>query len=599
MRPQPPFKSLHVKQTTPPLRTFTWDRVKTNARASVLYTNRFRMCQAVLPLLIVTSHSAAATFNWTGDGNNAWGDAGNWTGTGTPAASDDVIYYDNPFSGDATYAGLNNATTGATQREANSITFGSNIGSDFQINPRGDGGISTVTPGHYLNIKGGGIDVQTTSTITLQTPVALGANQPWNVISGGLLRARKPISGSGILTKTGDGTLVFSPASSQNTTRVDGGTLRLYNSTGAIKYWGRDVEINNGSLFEITDPGPRIVLNSNQFTFDGGGAGTLNLSGNIIVQGNTTTIRTTGGAGHAVGGSSFNLQNNPGSRLNFDIADDGTAAVDLTLTSNFSGGSMTKTGAGTLLFPAAKGLNGTTTISGGTLVAGNSSGSATGTSNVTLAGGDLVMNAGSNIALPAGKEFSVGSGSDLTQTDTSTWTMDLFRVSAASASGSIEIADMPNSVDGDSNLMFSPGQGGMNGIQLTSADPFAQAGGLAAWGADWKIGIDPRAAMAESDFIDYTLFTSSTFDLTTLFSDVTLVGYSASTDDFWEYEDASNGDLIKIQSGNSLATYQLNVSSTEISVSFLNVFSIPEPSTLMLIGMGIPTLLLRRRLMRK
>ena len=207
------------------------------------------------------------------------------------------------------------------------------------------------------------------------------------------------------------------------------------------------------------------------------------------------------------------------------------------------------------------------------------------------------MNAGSNISVPAGKEFSVGAGSDLTQTDSSSWNLDVFRVNGGSLANSIQIADMPGSVDGASSFLFTPGYTGMNGVELTTADPFAQAGGLPAWDSEWTLGLDPTPAMADTDFQDYTLFTSSGgFDLTTLFNQVDLVSYSASTDDFCIYEAPSDGQLLKIQSGNSLATYRLNVASDEISLTFLNVFAIPEPNVLMLLALGAPAIRLGRRL---
>ena len=157
---------------------------------------------------LCSSVSYAATYVWTGDGNNAWGDSTNWDIAGSPDANDDAIYYDNPFSGNAGFAGLNNAGTGSGQRDANSIEFSSNITSDFQINPRGDDGLANDGPDHHLNIKGGGIDVQTASTITLNVDVEAAVNQSWNVIAGGTLIADEQIRLNKI-TKTGTGTLIL------------------------------------------------------------------------------------------------------------------------------------------------------------------------------------------------------------------------------------------------------------------------------------------------------------------------------------------------------------------------------------------------------
>ena len=353
----------------------------------------------ILGGLILTFSSAvvpAATIEWTGDNNNAWGNAGNWNPAQIPGAADDVVYYDSPFSGDTTYAGLNNASTGAGQRDANSITFSNSISSAFRINPRGDSGLDNDSPEHHLNIQAGGIDVQTTSPITLNVDVELNAAQTWTVTSGGELIADEEVRGTGTLTKGGDGSLVLSAASSRTSgntigTSVDGGTIEVRNNSalgsggvtfakgGTLALGADGLSVGNGiGWMNWGGSDPRKIL----LDLPGSNSGTLS---------GTITLRN-----HGVGGNVFEVGTNDTLTLSGKLHnwDDATKS------------GFTKTGAGTLVLssPNTATYQSGTVINEGTVQLGDGG-----------ANGALATHANSYISVASGATFAINQSDTVTQ----------------------------------------------------------------------------------------------------------------------------------------------------------------------------------------
>ncbi|MGB6219941.1 MAG: autotransporter-associated beta strand repeat-containing protein [Haloferula sp.] len=152
-------------------------------------------------------------------------------------------------------------------------------------------------------------------------------------------------SNTGGLTKFGSGKLTVEFDSLYTgLTKVDGGTLTLLNDTG-LKTWGAgNFEINSGSTLEIVASGQSTVFQARTFTFDSGGGGTINLSGNNIFQ-TTSTIATTGGSTNTVSGSGYNMQNIRTIKYVVAVGDDD---VDLEVSANHDRGSIIKEGAGTI-----------------------------------------------------------------------------------------------------------------------------------------------------------------------------------------------------------------------------------------------------------
>jgi autotransporter-associated beta strand protein len=306
--------------------------------------------------LLCSSVSHAATYVWTGDDNNAWGNSANWDIAGTPDSNDNVIYYDNPFSGNTGFAGLSNGDIGDGQREANSIEFSSNITSEFQINPQGDDGLANDGPDHHLNIKGGGIDVQTTSTITLNVDVEAAVNQSWNVIAGGTLIADEQVRENKI-TKTGTGTL----------------TLRGGNTNSGFQFG-----TTNGSAAGTISIESDTALGAGQLGFEAGGTldlgvGGLTVGNKIFIANRADTSDRTirlDLAGSADGEltNTFTLHEyTPGSFVAYVGTDDTLTFSGNVITTAAEGPGLTKEGAGTLVLSGTNSYKGTTTVSAGVL----------------------------------------------------------------------------------------------------------------------------------------------------------------------------------------------------------------------------------------
>ena len=172
-------------------------------------------------------------------------------------------------------------------------------------------------------------------------------------------------------TKAGTGTLSLDSWSlttpvltniSNAYTVQDGGTLNLLPSSNYQNISPANVNIVNNSTFGEGISGNAYWINT-AFNFTGGlGGGTLNLGGNPIGSGSTTTntISTSGGATNTITGG-FNA-NNANVNLNIATATSGTQLLDgsyaaINFASASQGGAglynvttVTKTGSGNLLF---------------------------------------------------------------------------------------------------------------------------------------------------------------------------------------------------------------------------------------------------------
>ncbi len=174
------------------------------------------------------------------------------------------------------------------------------------------------------------------------------------------------------LTKLGAGTLAFNSPAIQlgypNSFNIAGGTLASNNAT-ALNYNGNLVAIAvaNGATFSIGASQNIDALNDYDSTPVVNGA-------TVLLNGNTLTV----GSVH-----------NPNSSFS-GVISDGSAA----------GGGLVKGGAGTLTLYGASTYSGPTVVGFGTLVVANTTGSATGS-------GDVTVGNGSNIALASGTVGSI------------------------------------------------------------------------------------------------------------------------------------------------------------------------------------------------
>ncbi|HMO51511.1 MAG TPA: choice-of-anchor D domain-containing protein, partial [Kiritimatiellia bacterium] len=288
--------------------------------------------------------------------------------------------------------------------------------------------------------------------LTVNGTVAIAANRTLNVTANTLALAGN-ISGAGVLTKGGNGTMTLSGNNSHAGTTLSAGTLNI-NSATALGTASGTFTISGVSTINNTSGGAVTTSNHPQnwnanFTFTGSnplnlgtgnvtlganrtvtvsastltvggaisgafsltkaGAGTMVLSGNNTYSAGTTISAGTLqiGAGSTSGSVAGNIVNN--AALVFDRSD------ALTYAGQISGsGTLTKNGAGTLTLSGTSSQSGATTVSAGALlVSGSLSSSAVTVNNAaTIAGGGtigaLTMNNASAVVSPGNTSGAIG-----------------------------------------------------------------------------------------------------------------------------------------------------------------------------------------------
>lgn len=159
---------------------------------------------ATLAFCLFGAPSEVVAQAWSGSSLGVWATAGNWTPGGAPGAGSNVTVLGiGNVASVALTINFNNSNSGSAP---NSITFTNPTNTVSVLNSSaadrtfgvGAGGITTGTGAVVIGRSIGANGV----------PIALTANQSWNVGSGGLT-AHQRISGSFGFTKTGSGTLTL------------------------------------------------------------------------------------------------------------------------------------------------------------------------------------------------------------------------------------------------------------------------------------------------------------------------------------------------------------------------------------------------------
>ncbi len=271
-------------------------------------------------------------------------------------------------------------------------------------------GAYTLT-GSAVTINGG-IDNNSTNLQTINNNLTLGASQSFNATNGALtlggsiamggkyltvnaangVALNGNITGNGDILKSGSGTLTLAGSNTFTGTGVSGqtygqvfitnGTVRAAtNNALGTQAGGVSVDLGDSNLGQtgVTNYSTNVSLLANSGVTIGnqlyvavntGGAtrtigsdgttGAVAFTGNVLLTGSAILTSATGG----------------------DVTMSGTLG-----TPGFTAGGITKTGAGKVTLTASNGYTGLTTISSGTLVAGNDY--ALGTGLMTLDGGNL------------------------------------------------------------------------------------------------------------------------------------------------------------------------------------------------------------------
>ena len=214
-------------------------------------------------------------------------------------------------------------------------------------------------------LSNGGFEKNSAGTLTLSGSEANSLTHT-SSIRGGVVVLNKSVTDGGIQQEIRVG----------NASTGDGGELRLGASEQILAAPGVLVDVAGTGLFNLNGFDESIqdleLNRGGTVTTDGG---TLSIAGQIDV--NRFSSSTTSAS------ISGNLDLNGTSTL-IDINRQSAADIDLDLSATVSNGGISKTGDGTLALTGANIYSGGTSIDGGTLLANNTAGSATGSGDVVI-----------------------------------------------------------------------------------------------------------------------------------------------------------------------------------------------------------------------
>jgi len=458
--------------------------------------------------------------------------------------------------------------------------------------------------GGAVNINGGAITVNSLTDFNVASGLGLKASNLSSnlVIDGGTLRVQVSAGtsdrlftvGAGgatleaMLTGVNSGQILLTGATAVaytgvgNRTLTIGGTSDDAGGSSIARVIG-DVGGGNGTV-ALAKTGVQDWTVSGTNTYTGGttvsGAGTLTMgslsalgstsgqltvnAGTLNMAANNLTVGNLTGTGGTISGTS-------GARTLTIGQGNGTGGNFQGVIANGSGGTtaLTKTGNGTITLSGANTYTGATAVNAGTLLANNSSGSATGTGSVIVNGGTfggtgavsgaVTVNSGAFLA-PGASIASLASGT-VTLNNLSTFTYEVDSSVALATGADLQIV----------NGNLSIANGGSDVVTLTLSD----------------------LAGVPTAFADGTTFSLFNYN-GTWNSGLFNVGAS----------EIANGDTFTA----GLNTWQLNYDETvagsnfsgeHVYVNFVNIVAVPEPATLALLGAGVAiaglTVLRRRR----
>ena len=534
-----------------------------------------------------TAQTSANDYNWTGGIDGDWNDAGNWD-IGIPGN----------FNHNLIFSGTTNTATNndITNSFGNITLSNTTAGQSFSLG------------GNQLNLYGtvstaavvGGGTIEDTISLNLRTTAG---TRTFNMGTDHNLTVSGVITGPQGIIKSGDGRLTLTAANDHGgSTTINGGTLAfagggtisesnaiVINDTGTLRFgrndtWGNattdtssSITVNAGGTMEsggyfntIRD----LNLNGGTVAMTGGVNATypaLALKGTVTVGGSQASqINTISGSNNMISIGDGNL----GATV-FDVADSTSdASADLTVSTVLQnngpvgGNSLTKTGAGTMELTATNTYTGSTTVSAGTLSLASSY-THSGSGAYIVNGGTLKIADGVNLGSHAmtislGGVISPGNSPGTATVGTQNWGDGGSYLWEINNSGGFKGSD-PGwdwlSITGDLNLgSLSASQ---FTIDITSLD-LSNNSGLAA-GFDYT-------GLAYGDLFDSFTIATTSGDINDFSSSLFSLNDSAFVNSKWDWQIRQDGkDLV------------------------LDAIFVPEPSSTALLGLGLSSLLLRRK----
>ncbi len=356
-------------------------------------------------------------------------------------------------------AGFTNATfvygTGSLEL-ANNITIGERI----YLNGAGNAGTGALRNFAGNNTITGNVTLGWAGGTVAASAVSIGAE------AGSTLTINGNLDGPQALTKVGAGTVVLNGNNTWGvSTTVNAGTLLIGSANGmannlALTVNGGTLDLNgfSRSIVNLTGTGGAIQLGSGTLTTNQTAArtfaGVISGSGALVKTGaatltltgaNTYSGGTTVSAGALVGNSTSlqgNILNN--AAVTFNQAGSGTYAGAMS-----GNGSLTKSGAGTLILTGANNYSGGTTVSAGILQGNSTSLQGNIVNNATVVFDQAVVGTYAGVMSGSGSLTKANSGT-LTLTGVNTYS-GVTRING----GTLAVAN--NSALGSGSLSFSGG----------------------------------------------------------------------------------------------------------------------------------------------
>ncbi len=318
---------------------------------------------------VAAPQADAQTFTWTGNSNNNWKAAANWSPAGGPPNAIDAV------------AQWNVGTTGITTNVNTPVTVGSilvnqpdNGAANLAIKLSSNNVLtfqSSVGNATFINHLAPGATIDGTSTVSLTAPIQL--NSPLDVTSGFDLASNTAVTFSGgitgnqTITLGGGGNLQLTAVGNTFTGQivVNNGAVRL--TDNSLTSAG-NVTVNSGGQFQL---GSSTVTN---WSLGAGSVLYLNGSGKASGVNNQGAFRFQNNAAASSFDTPISLQSDSAIYVNGNLAGAPPTVGSLTISRPIAGpGVLTKNGTGVLVLANDNtyGTTAPTSINGGTLILAN------------------------------------------------------------------------------------------------------------------------------------------------------------------------------------------------------------------------------------